>query len=248
MSSFTSVRGTEFESKFIEGFSMQNAHVINNGGFVSYPNEGKIFSKSTSASGVITSTGQALGDIDGHFITTSNCLLTDLLPSAIGLADRSIVIPVGTNVFCELTTTEGRNLQNNDNGYIEKKMRFHRQLLDGNGFDFNVPPNHFLLFIFNGADHVGVNKIFQALKLKYRIEGISVFISNTSMVTWPLELRELTAALEAAQQLELANRELTAALEAAQRLELANRELKAALEAAQQENATLKAKVDIALP
>lgn len=125
MSSATSLRGQEFETNFREGFVFKNAKHMLNDGFI---DSGEILYDSFK---------NALGDVDGHYISKTDKLLIDLLPDKVGIFNSSFLIPSGSNVYFELTTTEGENLQRDDNGYILKKVQFHKKLLEGRAFNYN---------------------------------------------------------------------------------------------------------------
>lgn len=172
MSSATSARGKEFEDNFCDGFVLKNADHMFEGKF---QHQGEI---------IYDSSKNPLGDIDGHYISVTDKLLIDLLPTSVGITDRSFVVPANFNVYFELTTTEGQTLQRDDNYYIEKKCKFHQKLLNGCSPDHDIPYNHLLILIFNGADHINVAKKFSELCTNYGLKGISVFVSNSVVSAW----------------------------------------------------------------
>ena len=188
MSNATSIRGKQYSSSFIEGFRLQNSQYMLGGDF--------IFSEF-----IVKRDGQILGDIDAHYVSTADKLLKELLPKTIGLLrNNSFLIPNNTNVFIELTTTEGQNLVKADNNYIERKIKFYDKILRAEADNFNAPANHILVFIFNGADHTLVEDKFQSFAKNYGINGVTIYVGNDAMLTWRVDLelylseRELEAA------------------------------------------------------
>ena len=130
----------------------------------------------------------AAGDIDAAFINSEAIKIVDLLPMGSCLRDREYEIAANSLIFFELTTTEGVNLSSSANNYIEKKIIFHKELEKGS-FDLKpFPEQHVLVFCYNGADHVGVNKKFNSLCEEHQVTGVSVYLPLSAVEQWDATL------------------------------------------------------------
>ncbi len=186
MSVATSIRGKSFESSFKIGFLHKNKSVMDGGQFHSITDT-SVYRRSPDP---LTQKMRkiAAGDIDAAFINTEAVKIVDLLPMGSCLRDREYEIAANSLIFFELTTTEGVNLSSNSNNYIEKKIIFHKELKKGS-FDLKpFPEQHVLVFCFNGADHVGVNKKFNGLCEEHQVTGVSVYLPSSAVEQWDATL------------------------------------------------------------
>jgi hypothetical protein len=186
MSAATSIRGMRHEENFRLGFEHQNTSVMVNGIFERC--EKQVYGRQKNGK---KDAKRILGDIDGCYVSNVKTNLRDLLPKPNRLSDYDYVIESGDRVFFEVTTQSGHELwDNNPFKYIKKKIEFHRQLVENEGFKFSVDRSkHVLIFVYNGADNVKVHKIFKDLCAQNNIRGATVYLSSDTVSQWDLTLK-----------------------------------------------------------
>jgi hypothetical protein len=178
MSKATSIRGTRYEENFRQAFVHQNAEFMKDGKFELEKEE--IYEKGKN---------QKIGDIDGYYISSKETNLNKLFPGRHRLSDIDFVINEGDHVFFELTTQSGDDLWKTPAKYIEKKLKFHKQLVTGGANNLQVEQEkHVLVFCFNGADNVKVADTFTCLNSQFKIRGTTVYLASDVVDQWDLEL------------------------------------------------------------
>lgn len=190
MSLATSIRGKEYEDEFIKCFLVQNIALMKSSAFYS---SSQIVYDRTSTGKISNKTA---GDIDAMFVPLEDVPLSSLLPFPHSLKS-DVILKKNSRVYFELTTQEGINLSQVLNRYIRTKVAFHKKLVNGEVYGIKPCKNHFLVFVFNGADHNEVEPKFQELCRESGIRGTTVYIASKVMSRWAsnLEITELNAKL-----------------------------------------------------
>lgn len=181
----TSIRGSTYEENFMSGFLRKNVDKMTDRKFIC---EGdKVYG--LNADGTMNK-GKSIGDIDGYYISNTDCKLTDLLPAKKMLTDPTFKINAGDHVFFELTTQSGDVLGVVPHSYITKKVKFHKKLLDGEAFGWKIDGSrHVLVLGFNGADNRAVATAFQTACETHGIRGMSVYMASDVIDQWDLQLQ-----------------------------------------------------------
>jgi hypothetical protein len=160
-------------------------------------------------------------------------------------SNPNFVVEEGDHVFFELTTQSGKDLGKVPQEYIERKVKFHKQLRAGDAYNLQLddPSRHLLVLCFNGADNVQVKKVFDRCCQKNGVRGVSVYIASDVVDQWKLEL-QLTETRQEAKVAQKAVKAAEKTAKAAQKAAKAAEETaKAAEETAKElagENAALR--------
>jgi hypothetical protein len=106
-----------------------------------------------------------------------------------------------------------------------KKVNFHSQLVRKEAFNWSVESSkHVLIFVYNGADNVKVEKAFKKLCKASGIRGTTVYLSSDVVAQWDVTL-QLETEKTAKIKLETAKIKLESAkIEAEERAKIAEAE------------------------